>query len=245
MLKCVQIPVFQLVVLLLPASLGSDLYMPLDCADIHHHEGSKPSGVYNIFPGGPNAPLKVYCDMETDGGGWTVFQKRMDGSVNFYRSWESYKLGFGDIAAEYWLGLDNMVLLSLRRRNELRVDMEHWDGNKAHAQYSSFSVDPEQLDYTLHLGTYVGGEAGDALKKPNGMKFSTYDKDQDTYDKNCASQFMGGFWYQRCSDANPNGLYIPDSRSPHGNVHVRWDTWSGSSVKTISMKMRALSKCSS
>ncbi|XP_076150117.1 microfibril-associated glycoprotein 4-like [Alosa pseudoharengus] len=231
---------------LVPLSLGSNMYLPLDCADIHSHDSTKPSGVYSIFPGGPISPLQVYCDMETDGGGWTVFQKRMDGSVNFYRPWNHYKKGFGDLTSEYWLGLDNIVLLTMRKRNKLRVDMEDWTGGKAYAHYASISVDPEQLGYTLHLGAFTTGDAGDALKNHNGMKFTTFDKDQDTWDKNCASSFMGGFWYLNCHDANPNGLYIPDSASPHGPVYVSWDTWKGNtySLKTITMKMRSLSQCS-
>ncbi|XP_062400289.1 microfibril-associated glycoprotein 4-like [Sardina pilchardus] len=150
---------------LVPLSFGSEMILPLDCADIHHHDSSKPSGVYSIFPGGPISPLQVYCDMETDGGGWTVFQKRMDGSVNFYRSWDHYKKGFGDLTSEYWLGLDHIVLLTMRKRNELRVDMEDWDDEKAYAKYASISVDPEQLGYTLHLGAFnIDSNAGNALK---------------------------------------------------------------------------------
>ncbi|XP_041961562.1 microfibril-associated glycoprotein 4-like [Alosa sapidissima] len=142
--------------------------------------------------------------------------------------------------------LDNIVLLTMRKRNELRVDMEDWTGGKAYAHYASISVDPEQLGYTLHLGAFTTGDAGDALKNHNGMKFTTFDKDQDTWDKNCASSVMGGFWYLNCHDANPNGLYIPDSASPHGPVYVSWDTWKGNtySLKTITMKMRSLSQCS-
>ncbi|XP_063059733.1 microfibril-associated glycoprotein 4-like [Engraulis encrasicolus] len=235
-------------VLLLPFSLCSTMHLPLDCSDIQERDHTKRSGIYNIFPGGPAAPLQVYCDMTRDGGGWTVFQRRKDGSVNFYRRWDLYKQGFGDIKTEFWLGLDSIALLTMRKKNELRVDMEDWDDNEAYAQYSSFSVDPEMLDYTLHLGPYLRGNAGDALKKHNGMKFSTYDKDQDTHDENnCASHHMGGFWYANCNDANPNGLYIPDSASPHNNVYVSWNSWKGPtySLKTITMKMRALSKCPS
>uniref|UniRef100_A0AAY4BFC1 Fibrinogen C-terminal domain-containing protein n=1 Tax=Denticeps clupeoides TaxID=299321 RepID=A0AAY4BFC1_9TELE len=226
---------------LLPTTLCLQLLLPLDCSDIHNHDSTKPSGVYSIYPGGPISPLQVYCDMETDGGGWTVFQKRLDGSVNFYRPWDHYKKGFGNVNGEFWLGLDNIVLLTLRKKNELRVDMEDWEGTKVYAQYSSFSVDQEALGYALHLDGFVDGGAGDALKNHNGMKFSTYDKDQDTWDNNCARHFMGGFWFLNCHDANPNGLFIPDSATPHGPVLVSWDTWKGNkySLKGISFKMRS------
>ncbi|XP_045074482.1 microfibril-associated glycoprotein 4-like [Coregonus clupeaformis] len=81
------------------------MFQPLDCADVYNN-GSKTSGVYRIYPAGPNSPRYVYCDMDTDGGKWTVFQRRMDGTVNFYRGWDQYKNGFGHAAGEYWLGKD-------------------------------------------------------------------------------------------------------------------------------------------
>ena len=33
-----------------------------------------------------------------------VFQRREDGSVNFFRGWEAYRDGVGKLTGEHWLG---------------------------------------------------------------------------------------------------------------------------------------------
>ncbi|XP_030593801.1 microfibril-associated glycoprotein 4-like [Archocentrus centrarchus] len=234
--------------LLLVASVhsNSQFLLPIDCDDIYQRDNRSSSGVYTIYPGGPTSPLNVYCDMDTDGGRWTIFQRRIDGTESFFRPWRHYKTGFGNVAGEYWLGLENIFLLTLRKENELRVDMEDWDGGKSSAQYSSFSIDSENLGYQLHLGSFTGGTAGDSLSNQNSMKFTTYDKDQDLWDKNCAQYYLGGFWYNQCHMTNPNGMYAPQGAIVYENVHVIWHAWKGwnYSLKTIAMKIRSSAKCS-
>ena len=56
--------------------------------------GFKANGVYTIDPDG-RGKFDVFCDMQTDGGGWTVFHKRNTGYTSFYRNWDEYKAGFG------------------------------------------------------------------------------------------------------------------------------------------------------
>ena len=44
--------------------------------------------------------------------GWTVIQNRQDGSVNFLREWGDFKNGFGNLATEFWLGLEKIHMLT-------------------------------------------------------------------------------------------------------------------------------------
>ena len=110
--------------------------------------------MYTIDPDGSGA-FDVFCDQTTAGGGWTVFQKRRDGSVNFYRGWADYKNGFGNLSGEFWLGLDKIHRLT-KTKNKLRVDLEDTTGKTAYAEYDMFAVTSEKTKYKLSLGSYSG-----------------------------------------------------------------------------------------
>ena len=126
-----------------------------NCADVYK-SGYKISGVYKIDPDG-FGEFDVFCDHnETIGGGWTVFQRRRDGSVDFYRVWDHYKRGFGSLSGEFWLGLDKIHRLTANSSNKLRVDLERFSGETAFAEYSSFHVANETAKYKLTLGYYSG-----------------------------------------------------------------------------------------
>ncbi|OPL21768.1 fibrinogen-related protein, partial [Mytilus galloprovincialis] len=127
-----------------------------DCSDLDpkHYK----SGVYKIYPVG-GAGFKAYCDMETDGGGWTVFQRRQDGKVDFYRGWEEYENGFGNLKSEFWLGNDKLYKLTSRGQYELRVNLEDFNGDKAYAKYSNFYIGDKSTNYKLTANGYSGTAA--------------------------------------------------------------------------------------
>ncbi|XP_061564708.1 microfibril-associated glycoprotein 4-like [Cololabis saira] len=214
--------------------------LPVDCSDIYHQDKNLTNGVFTIYPNGSTSAVMVYCDLESEEGRWTVFQNRMDGSVNFYRGWDQYKLGFGNAVGEYWLGLENIHQLTRQKKYELLVDMEDFEGNKTFARYSAFSVDAERDGYELNVSGFHNGGAGDSLIFHNGMKFTTFDKDQDDWYKNCAREYLGAFWYDKCHGTNPNGIYHWGADDSLFAVGVNWLTWKGHeySLKTISMKIR-------
>ena len=107
-----------------------------NCAEVYK-SGDKISGVYKINPDGLGE-FEVFCDQKTAGGGWTVFQKRRDGSVDFFRAWDDYKRGFGNLNGEFWLGLDKIHRQTVSGGYKLRIDLEDIHGKTAFAEYSSF-----------------------------------------------------------------------------------------------------------
>ncbi|XP_046861518.1 angiopoietin-related protein 7-like [Xenia sp. Carnegie-2017] len=216
-------------------SIGHNgIYMGKDCADVYK-KGEKNNGVYQIDPDGQGY-FNVFCDMKTSGGGWTVFQRRQDGSVDFYRNWKNYTQGFGNLTSEFWLGLDKIYRLTLAKRNKLRVDLGDWSGNKAYAEYDYIAVKNETHKYQLSLGAY-SGNAGDSLSYHKSMAFSTKDSDNDQSGGNRAIDRKGAWWYKSCYDSNLNGHYYSGAYSSW--TGVVWYDWKGrKSLKFTEMKIK-------
>ncbi|XP_028390966.1 ryncolin-1-like [Dendronephthya gigantea] len=191
-------------------------------------------GVYTIDPDGLGS-FQVRCDMSTDRGGWTVFQRRQDGSQNFYLGWSDYKAGFGDRNGEFWLGLDKIHRLSKSGQNVLRVDLMDFNGAERYAKYGTFSVADESDKYRLNIGSY-SGTAGDSLNYHNQMQFSTKDSDNDATGSNCATSKKGAWWYKSCYDSNLNGLYLDAAQNDGRGIN--WQQWHSYSMKKIKMKIR-------
>ncbi|CAI5763100.1 Fibrinogen C-terminal domain-containing protein [Podarcis lilfordi] len=209
-----------------------------DCKELLER-GETLSGWYTIYPAAGKA-MVVFCDMETDGGGWLVFQRRQDGSEDFYRNWESYKKGFGNHASEFWLGNDKIHLLTSSGVQQLRIDVKDFNDTRTYATYTSFKVLSERDNYTLEVGSYLDGNMGDSFSGHGGMAFSTQDKDNDTNEKgSCAVVYKGGWWYSVCHSSNLNGLYLKGEHSSYANG-INWYSGRGHhySYKYADMKFR-------
>ena len=174
--------------------------------------------------------------METDGGGWTVFQRRQDGSVDFNRYWTDYENGFGNLTGEFWLGLGKINHLTKKESNTLRVDLGDFDGNTSYAQYTTFSVGNITTEYNLTVGGY-SGTAGDSLAYHNGMKFSTRDNDNENDSRHCALLYVGGWWFNGCFKSHLNGMYHHNPVLSMDNGTL-WFGWKGLlySLKFTEMK---------
>ena len=208
-----------------------------DCSDLLK-SGHTQSGLYSINPDG-RGRFTVYCDMSTDGGGWTVFQRRQDGSVDFYRGWNDYKAGFGQLTAEFWLGNDKIHRLTASRPSSLRVELEDWNGARVYGKYGKFNIGDEQGHYRLEVGSY-SGTAGDSLAYHNNMAFTTKDRDNDLWSRTyCAVEYTGAWWYNNCHVSNLNGQYLGDENDLRG---AKWSRFRRNlSLKFTEMKLRPLS----
>ena len=113
------------------------------------HFNAKSSGVYTIsnFGGVKCSNTRVYCDTISGGGGWTVIQRRQDGSVDFNRDWVDYEDGFGSLTGEFWFGLRGMNTMTSEGQWELRIDYTFLNGSKGYLSYSNFRVGPATEQY--------------------------------------------------------------------------------------------------
>ncbi|KAG7515701.1 hypothetical protein JOB18_014339 [Solea senegalensis] len=234
---------------------GNVIVYDRDCSELFERLRS-PSGFYRIRPKSHQEPFLVYCDME-DGGGWTVFQRRRHGKVDFNRDWVAYRDGFGDFKLwndEFWLGNEQMYSLLSDGKNLVKIDLMDWGGQRSYAFYENFRISDENDKYRLHYGQY-SGKAGDALTGGggmveqwsaclSGMQFSTSDQDNDRYlQGSCAQENKAGWWFNRCHAANLNGKFYRKGKYKHQYDNgVVWGTWRGVwySLRHTAMKVRPL-----
>ncbi|KAM3912071.1 ficolin-1-B-like [Leptodactylus fuscus] len=226
-----------------------DSYSPVyggakDCKELKD-QGTVFSGWYTIYPDGVK-PLMVLCDMVTDGGGWIVFQRRVDGSVDFYQDWETYKRGFGSQLSEFWLGNENIHQLTSNGNFMLRVDLEDFDNNQTYATYSEFSINGEDDLYRLKFHSFIEGTAGNSLDQHRDEAFSTRDRKNDKTTENfmpCADFFKGAWWFNNCHQSHLNGQYLRGKHSKQW-FGVAWHTFRDTyySLKSSEMKFRPVTK---
>ncbi|KAK8745863.1 hypothetical protein OTU49_000057 [Cherax quadricarinatus] len=188
---------------------------PTDCSD-YLLLGYITSGVYKIYPFNCRCtkPVEVWCDMETDGGGWTVFLSRhnLTNRENFNRTWSDYSAGFGNASGEYWLGNEHLHTLTYSRPQTMRMDFQVKDGSLKWGEWPDFLVENADSLYKLTVVKYNALSMIDnCMPHHNARQFSTFDYDNDgNAGKNCAEDDKGGFWYNNCATLNPTIPYTTD-----------------------------------
>ncbi|XP_061177678.1 fibroleukin-like [Saccostrea echinata] len=182
--------------------------------------------------------------METLNGGWTVIQKRVDGSTSFDKLWSEYKEGFGSPEQNVWIGNDVIHQLTKGNGSSLYVSITQVSGTTLYELYGRFSIANEAEKYRLFLAGNVTGTLGDSMLNTidpdehdlSGMYFSTHDNNNDLSGGfNCAAEAGGGWWFRDCYSAFLNGLWSSTAWANPWAPTIR----SGTSVsKTLMMIKR-------
>uniref|UniRef100_A0A8C6WI18 Tenascin N n=1 Tax=Neogobius melanostomus TaxID=47308 RepID=A0A8C6WI18_9GOBI len=179
---------------------------PMDCTQVMKN-GNMKSGIYTIYISNDQSKaIEVYCDMDTDRGGWVVLQRRNIGKLDFMKRWKQYIAGFGNMTDEFWLGLEKIYdLTNTPTQYEIRFDLGH-GSERAYAVYDNFKIAPVKQKFILTIGKYRG-TAGDAMTYHQGRPWTTVDNDNDIALGNCALTHRGAWWYKNCHLANLNGKW--------------------------------------
>ncbi|XP_071252298.1 angiopoietin-1-like [Salvelinus alpinus] len=209
-----------------------------DCSEIFQ-AGFNNSGVYTIHIN-TQETKKVYCNMEAAGGGWSVIQRRKDGTMDFQRTWKEYKMGFGSLFGEHWLGNEFVFLLTSQRPYNLRVEVTDWDGQQAFSHYDRFYIGSEKQNYRLFLKSHSGTAGRQSSLVINGADFSTKDMDNDNCICKCALMLTGGWWFDACGPSNLNGMYYSHGQNMGKLNGIRWHYFKGSSysLRATTMMIR-------
>ncbi|XP_023173976.1 angiopoietin-related protein 7 isoform X2 [Drosophila hydei] len=190
-------------------------------------------------------PFYVPCQED----GWTVVMNRSSDDVSFERSWLDYKEGFGNLAGDFFIGLDKLHALTSSSLHELRIWMQDFQDNVAVAGYDSFAISGERELYALSLlGRYqehLQPPAGDSFSYHAGAKFSTFDSDNDNcLECSCAQRHKAGGWFNACGTSNLMGVYhgLGTNYQRAGETGIYWDTFQGKdySLRSIKMLIRPL-----
>ncbi|XP_016947914.1 fibrinogen-like protein A [Drosophila biarmipes] len=177
-------------------------------------------GIYKVRPRG----LKHFA-VPCNASGWMTIQKRFNGSVDFARSWQEYKNGFGNINGEFFLGLEKIHQMTAAVPHELYIKVGMFFGASSYVHYDNFKIGSEAESYALKSLGASKGPAGDSLSYNLNDAFSTYDRDNDKARGNCAVDHAGGWWYKACCISTLNGKYYGDGIRKDGPQGIQWGTW--------------------
>ncbi|XP_045187719.2 ficolin-3-like [Mercenaria mercenaria] len=215
----------------LPGSMSYTSEYETDCKHILESRRAVPNGLYEIGLWMSKKIITVFCDMNTEGGGWTVFHRRIDGTTDFYRNFSEYENGFGSPNGEFWLGLKYIQEIASQGTTEIRLEMTRENGEEGFETYKDFKL-VNGADYTLFVQRHTASAPTDteqtlhtnilseafSFASTAGWPFSTYDRDKDSDERrNYAVEHHGAWWYAVGSGVNLNGKYCrPGTRCNDG-----------------------------
>jgi len=203
------------------------------------------SGLYKIQPDPLQPPFLALCDMDTDGGGWTVIQNRYEGQIEFHKkNMRQYSQGFGNMAREFWLGLDKLSSLTTKsdQVQQLWIEITDFNDKTAFAKYDNFAIGDKFEQYRISLLDGFDGSAGDSLILSQGQPFST-EFPRAAKRQGCnVNDEVGGWWFPSMicpsQSTNLNGRYMTAHLSQDlEGLATFWNSFHGPKYSLAKTKM--------
>ncbi|KAK2151572.1 hypothetical protein NP493_2601g00004 [Ridgeia piscesae] len=135
-------------------------------------------------------PFPVFCTI----GKYIVIQRRQAPfNLQFNKTWDEYKNGFGDVTSEFWLGLEKLYRITNQPyiRYSIRLEMTTATGASYYYQSDNFYIAGEKERYkivSIGSATAKNVRSGDFFIA--GHMFATPDKDV----ANKCGATHNGFW---------------------------------------------------
>ncbi|MEK6872315.1 MAG: fibrinogen-related protein [Nanoarchaeota archaeon] len=216
------------------------------CSDILLDGKSEGNLIYfiDLDEKGSIAPIKVYCDMTTDGGGWTLLWSNIHGltpksalSLSWNNALFSPSLTGGSVGTDltafnYFIGISYWERLG----NELRYDWSNTLASpidqRAYMDFYFDEVNPTSGndEYRIRLSNYqqkIGSTSAGLYTYHNNAPLSTIDKDNDeSTTSNCAANYASPSWHRACWSGSVNGFGV----HPFG-VNYNGAYWAGSDAQ--------------
>ena len=132
-----------------------------------------------------------------------------------------------------------------RKNYSLKVNVEDTNGVTDEATWDVFRLTDDEF-FTLELTGFNGGLEGNGANTfendHSGMKFSTWDNDNDMNEfGNCAQELSGSWWFNNCGGTNFNGQNFNSASAPsfQGIIDFSWRGFQHS-LRSVRMSIKAL-----
>ena len=163
--------------------------------------------------------------------------------MSFERCWNEYAAGFGDVDGNFWLGLEAMHDLTSAQPMSLQIDVVPFNIPAVSIPYQQIHVGDAASEYLLTITSDNPGYSTlyNSLNFHSGIKFSTYDRENDNSSSHCAERYRAGWWFSACYRLHLNGVYGGASGISYYNMRMEYlSDISSEPIQTVTMKIRAI-----